>query len=192
MHGPSQDRVSFDDESADVLAALADTLIPPGAGFPAPSAVRIVEDFMTRYVAADDAAIIYLPAVTLSDVKALVQRVGAAFAGQSGDERTTAVRALENDDAELFAKLRGLVYAGYYSRPEVRSAIATSLEAGRDFRGAPQPYGYVDVIEEWDVSLLNRNGSYLKTDEVEPVDPEKLEALVASLQPSSGQNGGGA
>lgn len=189
MHGPSQERVTFDEETAGVLAALADTLIPGEGAFPAPSAVRVVEDFMTRYVAADETEVIYLPAVMLGDVVATVDRLGPGFAAAGEEDRVAAVSALESEEAELFAKFRALVYAGYYSRPEVRTAIAGTLKAGRDFRGTPQPYGYADVIEDWDESLLNRNGSYVKTTEVEPVDPDKLGALAASLQSGREQNG---
>lgn len=189
MHGPSQDRVSFDPGTAGVLAAFADTLIPPEGAFPAPSAIRVVEDFMTRYVVADDAEVVYLPAVTEADVAALVGRLETGFAEAGQEERSAALTAMEAEEAELFGRLRLLVYAGYYSRPEVRAAIANTLAAGRDFRGTPQPYGYADAIEDWDESLLNRSGSYVRTEEVEPVDPDKLAALVASFAASDDESG---
>ena len=187
MHGPSLDRVSFDETTAATLAAFADTLIPGGQGFPPPSAIRIVEDFMTRYVAPDGTAPLYLPAVTMSDVSALVEAVGSGFAAAAASERAAAVASLEQAQPELFERLRALVYAGYYSRPETRTAIANTVEAGRDWRGAPQPYGYLDVIEPWDESLLSSRGSYIKTEDMRPIDPEALARLRAEL--AAEQNG---
>ncbi|MDF2826242.1 MAG: hypothetical protein K0R68_3650, partial [Mycobacterium sp.] len=40
--------VAFTDDETTVIEAIADTLIPPGDGFPAPSAVGIA-DFFGRY-----------------------------------------------------------------------------------------------------------------------------------------------
>jgi hypothetical protein len=179
MHGPTQQRVLLDESEAALLAAFADTLIPGGGAFPPPSAIRIVEDFMTRYIAEDGTSPLYLPGVTRSDVAALADAVGTGFAEADAEARTSAVADLEREQPELFARLRALVYAGYYSRPEVRTAIANALEAGRDLRRAPQPYGYLDVIEPWDESLLSKVGSYVKTEEVRPIDRDRLAKLVA-------------
>lgn len=186
MLGPTKSRVTFDEPTAAILAAFADTLIPPGEGFPAPSEARIVEDFMERYVASGDEPVLYAPGVTLADVAALAAALGDGFATAAEDERVAAVSALESGEAELFARLQSLVYAGYYSRPRVRAAIAANLEAGRDFRGAPQPYGYDDVIEQWDESRLPKRGSYVKTDEVTRVDEDALRALVGSWPANGG------
>ena len=181
MHGPTQERVQFDAATAAMLAAVADTLIPAGDGFPVPSELRIVEDFMTRYVAAGDTAL-YLPGVSEADVAALAGRLAEGFASAAEPERTAAVTELESAEPELFGRLRALVYAGYYSRPGVRAAIAAQLTAGHDFRGAPQPYGYADVIEEWDMDLIKREGSYIATEDVVRVDAVKLAALVAAFE----------
>jgi hypothetical protein len=141
-------------------------------------------------VAPDAATPLYAPAVTVSDVSALAAAVGGGFAAAGPQERADAVAALEQAEPELFARLQALVYAGYYSRPETRTAIATTVEAGRDWRGAPQPYGYLDVIEPWDESLLSTRGSYIKTEDVRPIAPEALDALKAAL--AAEQNGSAA
>lgn len=192
MHGPSQERVTFDETTAAVLAAFADTLVPPGEGFPAPSEVRIVEDFMTRYVEPDESASGRPPGVTVGDVAELVRVLGASFATDGERERVAAVSEFEASDPLVFGKLQMLVYAGYYSRPEVRSAIAGNLDAGRDFRGTPQPHGYADVIEPWDTSALSRRGSFVRTEEVAPVDADKLAALVDEYRAAADRNGGAA
>jgi hypothetical protein len=181
------ERVSFDEATAATLAAFADTLIPGGQGFPPPSAIRIVEDFMTRYVAPDGTTPLYAPAVTVSDVAALTAALGDGFAAAAAGERGDAVAALEQAEPELFARLQALVYAGYYSRPETRTAIANTVEAGRDWRGAPQPYGYLDVIEPWDESLISTRGSYIRTEDMRPIDPNALAQLKAAL--AAEQNG---
>lgn len=187
MDGPTVDRMSFDEATATLLAAFADTLIPGGQGFPSPSAIRIVEDFMTRYVAPDGTTPLYAPGVTVSDVRALSEAVDDDFAAAGTETRVAAVAALEEDQPELFGRLQALVYAGYYSRPEVRTAIANTLEAGRDYRRAPQPYGYLDVIEPWDETLISTRGSYVRAEDVRPIDPDVLAALKASWRAE--QNG---
>lgn len=188
MTGPTPRQVSLDAATAALLGAFADTLIPPGGGFPAPSEARIVEDFICRYVAAESAETVYPPAVTEGDLATLGAALGAGFAGAAAAQRTDTVAVLEAERPELFGRLRMLVYAGYYSRPPVRAAIASELEAGRDYRGAPLPYGYDDVIEDWDESLLSDVGGYRATDEVGPVDRGALARLVESF----GEGGSGA
>jgi gluconate 2-dehydrogenase subunit 3-like protein len=190
VRGPSQDRVSFETATVGLLNAFCDTLLPGGDGFPAPSAIRIVEDFMARYVAPDGQEIIYLPAVTLADVSALADALDEGFVAASPEARAAMVAAFESGDPDRFARLRALVYAGYYSRPEVRSAIANTLDAGRDFRRAPQPYGYEDVMEGWDESLLNHRGRYLATADVRPVDAGKRAALLTSSGDVGSADGG--
>lgn len=182
MLGPTQERVSFDERTVALLAAFADTLVPGGAGFPAASRIRIVEDFMTRYVVPDGTSPLYAPGVTLSDVSALAEALGEGFADAAQERRAVAVTELTEAQPELFARLQALVYSGYYSRPEVRTAIANNLEAGRDYRRAPQPYGYLDVTEPWDESLISTRGSYVRTEEMRPIDPKVLAELKASME----------
>lgn len=182
MLGPTQERVSFDAPTAALLAAFADTLVPGGAGFPAAGPIRVVEDFMTRYVVPDGTTPLYAPGVTVGDVAALGAAIGEGFAAASQETRAAAVARLAQEQPELFARLQSLVYAGYYSRPEVRSAIANTLEAGRDYRRAPQPYGYLDVTEPWDESLISTRGSYLRTEQVRPIDRQVLADLRASME----------
>jgi len=43
--------IAFSERERQVLNAICDEIIPPGCGFPAPSAAGVVEDFFTRYIA---------------------------------------------------------------------------------------------------------------------------------------------
>jgi hypothetical protein len=185
MPGPSQAKVDLGPERTRLLAAFADTLIPAGDGFPAAGGVRIVEDFMVRYVAPDGTEPAYLPGVSESDVSTLADRLGSDFVEADEAGRNAAVASFQSAEPALFGAFQLMVYAGYYSRPRVRTAIADELDAGRDFRGAPQPYGYGDVIEEWDESLISGVGGYLGTEDVVPVDRDALEKLVESFGAST-------
>src|SRR4051812_35260601 len=151
------------------LDALADTLIPGGDGFPAPSRVDVVS-FVQRYVtpAGQDAR--WYPFLTEEDVKRHLDALGPLLV--EGDEaaRVRLVETLERDEPEFFARIRDLVYQAYYSRPEVIRAINQQLPAGRDYRITPQPFGYSSSTIDWDDELLSRvKGTYIPTDEVRRV-----------------------
>ncbi len=145
--------------------AIADTLIPPEGGFPAPSTVG-VRAFAERYVAPEGQPATWYPFLTANK---LHRRLDALDGLAEADEakRIRVLRGVEAEMPAFFAAVRDLVYQGYYSRPEVVRAINEHLPAGRDYRITPQPYGYAEVIDDWDDDLLSRvRGTYTATKDV--------------------------
>lgn len=153
-----------------VLNAVADELIPGGAGFPPPSEVDVLS-FITRYVtpAGQDAK--WFPFLGEDDFKARLDRLGDGFLQATAAERVTVLTGLEQDQPEFFLHLHDVVYYAYYSRPAVVHTMNRTLRAGRDYRLSPQPYGYTDVMDDWDDELLARvRGSYRRTADVRRVE----------------------
>lgn len=168
--------VAFSADQADVLRAVADTLIPPADGWPAASEVDIVA-FAGRYLTPSGYRNKHFPFATEDEFKAGLDRLGRAFVDADDDARARAVQALETAGDPLFEQLRGLVYYGYYSRPEVTLAIRKNLVAGQDYHGPPLPYGYLDSTEPWDEEALASAGGsagYRATEQVRRVDLSKL------------------
>ncbi|MBV9819549.1 MAG: gluconate 2-dehydrogenase subunit 3 family protein [Solirubrobacterales bacterium] len=167
--------VRFTDDQAAVLNAVADTIIPPGGGFPAPSEVFII-DFISRYVTPADKELKYFPLAGEAKFKKQVDGLlGASFADASNDDRTATLRRLEEsddeDEAAFFVQLRSLTYYGYYARPEVTAAIRKELPAGREYHGPPQPYGYLGKVEPWPEGRWDKNpGGYIATDAVTRIE----------------------
>jgi hypothetical protein len=169
--------IAFTDQQVAVLAAAADTMVPPAAGWPVPSEVDVVT-FIGRYVTPGGYRNKHFPFATENEFKAGLDRLGAEFVADGPEGRTAAIAALETAEDPLFEQLRALVYYGYYSRPEVTLAIRANVVAGRDYHGPPLPYGYLESTEDWDESLLasaRDRGSFLETDQVERVDLSKVE-----------------
>lgn len=158
-------KLQFTELQFDALRTAADLIIPPGGGFPAPSEVRVVEDFMVKYIAPEEEEPKYFPMVGERQFKEDLDALSKAF-GESHDNEA-ALQQVERENPVFFESLRGLVYFGYYSRPEVILAMNSQLQAGRDYRRAPQPYGYLDVIEDWpDDTEWPTRGSYTSTEAV--------------------------
>ena len=166
----------FTDGQAAVLDAAADTMIPPAAGWPAPSEVDIVT-FAGRYISPAGYQAKHFPWADADSFAAGLDRLGQQFVDGSVADRTAAIEELEKNEDALFDQLRALVYYGYYSRPEVVIAIRKNVPAGKDYHGPPLPYGYIATLEDWDEETLaqaSEKGSYLATDEVERVDLSQL------------------
>ncbi len=169
--------LAFTDEQAAVIAAAADTIVPPADGWPTPSDVGIVT-FVGRYVTPTGYRNKHFPFAEEDAFRAGLDRLGADFVAADVEGRIQAIEALEKAEDPLFEQLRALVYYGYYSRPEVTLAIRANVVAGRDYHGPPLPYGYLESTEDWDESLLasaRDKGSYLETDDVVRVDLSKIE-----------------
>jgi hypothetical protein len=157
--------VRFTATQAAVLDAIADQLIPAGDGFPAPSEVD-VRGFISRYVTPAGQEPKWYPFLGEGDFGARLDALGVAFLGS--DRQVDILRGLERDDAEFFTRLRDVVYYAYYSRPAVIRVINAQLPAGRDYRDSPLPFGYSDVMDDWDDELLARvRGTYTRTEDVE-------------------------
>lgn len=172
--------IGFTDGQAAVLNAAADAVIPGGDGFPAPSEVNIV-GFFARYIAPAGQEPKWYPFLAENDFRARLDALGEFFVNATCERRVETLRQLEADDNEFFTRLRDVVYYGYYSRPEVIRAINVNLDAGKDYRNSPQPFGYSDTMRDWDEDLLTRvKGNYIRTEDVRPLDlPDDLPARRA-------------
>ncbi|WP_375492612.1 gluconate 2-dehydrogenase subunit 3 family protein [uncultured Jatrophihabitans sp.] len=170
--------VSLGESGEQVLAAVADCLIPPGEGFPAPSDVDVVT-FVERYVAAPGEEARWYPFLAHEELRSWLAALGESFLRAGPDARTQSLAGLERDDPEFFGRVRDTVYVGYYSRPEVVRAINRQLPAGRDYRATPQPFGYSDTIADWDEDLLARvKGEYLATEDIVALHiPDEIRSL---------------
>ena len=184
--------VAFSDTQAAVINAVADTMIPPGKGFPAPSEVDIV-GFFGRYLAPSGTRAVHYPFAAEDEFKAKLDALGDAFVSADEAGRTDAVARLEQDDAEFFGQLRSLAYYGYYATTEVTLAIRKNVPAGKDYHGPPQPYGYLDTIEPWDPGTLETRGGladHLATEDVERVDLSGIEWIQRQKAGAAGTSGG--
>ena len=176
--------VRFTDGQAAVINAGADTLVPAGNGFPAPSEVDVV-DFFGRYLAPSGTKAVHYPFAAEDEFKAKLDGLGDTFVNADAAGRAEAVTKLEREDEEFFGQLRSLTYYGYYSMTEVTLAIRKNIPAGKDYHGPPQPYGYLDTTEPWDdASLATRGGAadYIATEDVTRVDLGKIEWVQRQQQ----------
>jgi hypothetical protein len=170
-YGGHRSSVTFTAQETAVLAAVADELVPAGGGFPAPSTVGVV-DFIAWYVTPRDRPVTHYPYAGEDEFKASVAELGPAFVDADRAIRVAVLQRLEVETATFFSQLRDLVYYGYYSRPAVIRAIRDHLEAGRDYHGPPQPYGYADDVEPWgDVIFPTDRRGFTATEDVRRVEP---------------------
>ena len=183
--------LKFSDTQAAVINAVADTLVPPGNGFPAPSEVDVV-GFFGRYLAPSGTKAVHYPFAEEDAFKAKLDELGEAFVNADEAARTDAIGRLEREDEEFFGQLRSLTYYGYYSMTEVTLAIRKNIPAGKDYHGPPQPYGYLDTTEPWDdASLSTRGGTadYIATEDVTRVDLSGIE-WIQKQKADAGTAGG--
>ncbi|MGF1646713.1 MAG: hypothetical protein ACFCVF_07325 [Kineosporiaceae bacterium] len=137
---------------ADVLDAVADTMIPPEGDWPAPSALAVGADLADQ-LRHEHLALISDAAGTLPP----------GFAEASLVVRTVVLRRLEQTDPASFDLLRRACYLGYYARPEV---VAVLRARGHDVSESPQPNGY--AIAPVDLATMPRTGRgrYVATSDV--------------------------
>ena len=151
--GGNQIAIAFSDHEREVLHAICDEIIPAGRGFPAPSEVGVVDEFFTRYIAPSGSTIAQFPNATEDLFKTALATFGQEFATKDRAGRVADLARLEAEQPEFFGQLRALTYAGYYSRVAVILALQRNHDAGRDYRGPPQPYGYEETTLDWDDML---------------------------------------
>jgi hypothetical protein len=156
------------------LGVALDALLPAEGSFPWPSEIRVIDDFILRRVPVAGLGQVPYPGLDESDLRAIL----TALAEQP--EMTAALARLERDDPVHFLAFWRLAVYGYYSRPEVISAVARDLAP--DYHGAPQPLGYAHAIPAWDASNALQNprqphGIWQRTEDVRRVE---LNALATS------------
>lgn len=147
------------------LQVLADVLIPGDEQFPPASAAGahglLAERLRERLgVAAVDSVLDRLLAAT----------DGRLLAELPHDARVVAVHRFEQDNPDLFAVVRSLLYFSYYQSPLVIAAIRA---LGIAYNDAPQPHGYLmdpfDPSPGKDAPAAPR-GRYIPTLEVTRLD----------------------
>jgi hypothetical protein len=169
--------IAFTPVQVRVLNAFADQLIPPAVGYPAPSDVDVVA-FFARYLFPLGVEPRWYPFIGESRFRDWLDSLGEEFAQADSPDQIEVVAGVERSEPEFFGIVRDLTYYAYYSRPGVIAAINRELEAGKDLRNAPQPYGYSATTEEWDEQLFGGiAGSYTRTQDVARVPiPEALQS----------------
>lgn len=141
-------RESLDRASAQALSQLADVMIPGDGRYPRASETTAVE-FVVRHVTPEDAA-------TLTNL--------LRSAPPRTEDLGTWLREVEREQADGFALLRAYLYYGYYSSKRLLAALA---QLGSEYRGAPQPEGF--VITEPPPRPATPRGGYSRTEEVRHV-----------------------
>jgi len=133
------------EQLARALNVIADILIPPSGEWPAPSALQIGADLLTR-VRADERAV-------LVSVSQLLDLDGA-MSDVDDDVRSARLKKLASTDPLLFDVLRRCLYYAYYAQPSV---VRVLRDKGYDINEAPQPHGYrMDPITPEDLAGIDR------------------------------------
>ncbi len=121
-----------------LLAAVLDTMLPGGSGFPAAREVSLAEWVAARPAFADAVATV-------------LAALPADFAGRDAAARTDMLANLERSAPDAFRTLLTAAYGGYYTNPGVLAVIERATgHAARP----PQPEGY--ELAPFDPKLLDR------------------------------------
>ena len=128
----------------ELLAAVADRIIPPADGVPSAEDAGVAE-----HVEGIAGVSPQSRALLTNGLKAIEATSGSShskdFVSLSGREKTGVLKQVESRHAEFFSVLVRETYSGYYSSPEVLRAKKLPL-------AAPQPAGY--EVEPFDAVLL--------------------------------------
>ena len=119
------------------LDAVLDTLLPGDADWPAGGALDLAAS-VTEDVGAET-------------LRTLLDRLPPHFAAGDVDRREAALRTIEAELPDAFARLVDAAYLAYYTAPAVRAVIerVTGYEAR-----PPQPLGY--ELEPFDEHLVEK------------------------------------
>lgn len=157
-------------ESAALLTALCDVLLPGEGNYPPASNVGIQAVVASR-LRERYGGIIF---ANLAEDLALD---GRAFPELSEDEQVAAAQRLEREKPEFFGYLLMAAYLAYYATPPVIEAIRLD---GHIYNDAPQPLGYemtpFSFTPGVDLPLVPR-GSFKWTDMMERIDISSLADL---------------
>jgi hypothetical protein len=146
---PGYYAASLSEEAIGKLARVAQVMIPESTGFP--DAGPLVPRFVAERI----------DPVEAEDLEQLL----SGIQDTSTEAITTWIRGLESANPTQFAGLRSWVYYGYYGSGSVTDALR---QAGSDYHGAPQPFGY-HLDREAPLPRTPR-GSYQETEEVRRVN----------------------
>ncbi len=154
------------EESARLLAALVETLLPGDDGWPSGSLVGVQAVLAMRLVQerGEDA------------VDSVIQSLGddaAPLLADDEDARVAAVAAWEARDKTLFGFVRDAVYMAYYENPVVVQAINAH---GHQYKLIPHVTGY--MLPRFDLARdtpTHGRGKWIPTDAVQRVPVETLD-----------------
>jgi hypothetical protein len=139
------------------LGELVDLMLPGDGVFPSASAVGVHGLLRARLREIDGES-------ALSALEQVDSKSGA-----------DALKALEQQEPALFAKLRSVVFLTYYEMPEVQDAIRS---LGHPCNASPLPNGY--ATERFDPASdtpTHGRGHYVRTEDVKRVDLSGLDFL---------------
>jgi hypothetical protein len=157
-------------ESAEVMAAVCDALLPGDGQFPKASVTG------TQAVVANRLRERY-GGVIFEHLAQDLAIGGRAFVDCSEDERVAALQKLEAEKPEFFGYLLMAAYLAYYATPAVIEAIRLD---GHIYNDAPQPLGYELKPFGFTPGLdlpLEPKGFFKWTDMMERVDISSLAEL---------------
>ncbi len=151
------DTIVLSGRQAKALAAVLDTLLPGGEGFPSASALDTAA-FLLDQVGPSAVQEWLLPLLSGLDDAA-----DGDFAAGAAEQRVTLLQQLEVAQPLPFARLLALAYYSYYAQPAV---IAEIHALGHDYNQTPQPLGYVmapfDPTNPTHLPAVPR-GTYMRT-----------------------------
>ncbi len=157
-------------ESAELMAALCDALLPGDDLFPCASITG------TQAVVANRLQERY-GGVIFENLAHDLSSEGRGFVELSEDERVAALQRLEAEKPEFFGYLLAAAYLAYYATPPVIAAIRLD---GHIYNDAPQPLGYdltpFSFTPGVDLPLVPR-GSFKWTFMMERIDISSLADL---------------
>ncbi|MCO5222058.1 MAG: gluconate 2-dehydrogenase subunit 3 family protein [Thermomicrobiales bacterium] len=157
-------------ESAAMLAALCDTLLPGEGNYPSASVAGIQAVVANRLRDRYGTEVFERLAEDLSIE-------GRWFPALSETERVDAVNALHADKPDFFTYLLMAAYLAYYASPQVIEAIRLD---GHIYNDAPQPLGYEMTPFSFTPGLdvpFDPKGWYKPTELVERIDLSSLADL---------------
>lgn len=157
-------------ESAALMTALCDVLLPGEGNYPAASAAGIQAVVASRLRERYSGVIF----ANLAEDLALDKR---AFPELSEDEQIGAVQRLEREKPEFFGYLLMATYLAYYATPPVIEAIRLD---GHIYNDAPQPLGYEMTPFSFTPGVdlpLEPRGSFKWTFMMERIDISSLSEL---------------
>lgn len=157
-------------ESAELIDAVCDTLLPGEGTFPSASLTG------THGIVASRLRARYGAPVFASLARDL-ERDGAHFVDLDEAGRVAALTALEADEPEFFAFLLAATYLAYYATPPVIDAIRLD---GHIYNDAPQPLGYELIPFSFTPGIdmpLDPKGSFKWTFQMERIDISSLADL---------------
>ncbi len=157
-------------ESAELMAAMCDALLPGDGDFPRASVTGIQAVVASRLRERYGGVIFENLAQDLA-----VE--GRGFAELSDDERVGALERLEAEKPEFFGYVLSAAYLAYYATPPVIEAIRLD---GHVYNDAPQPLGYeltpFSFTPGVDLPMVPR-GSFKWTMKMERIDLSSLADL---------------